>query len=360
MKPSPNRPRGAFPKALVAAVLASITAASCWHPVFDSLVSASEITVRKLGEPKLYFTSGVEDTYGILDFWFLPQMTDTPSTGLLVLETEDSLEFRSFAFIDIVNHQATIEPMNGFETANSMGNSYMVQAYPDGSPGALIAVSPTDGWTTMMWSPAPTTITLPTPTTPAQFGMGAVAVSGFNQARIAGFAYDGLPRYEIFSAWASGDPFFMATPVTTLTFSAASQIAQPGKFLATAAWLYLSCGLDDGSRATFRWVNPPAATEPTRYPEDYGPLIGALSDGRLLAEQDGIISVLDPDLNKLFKFPAGRLRFVHERYDSLIDFEMKVVFTRSIFARNDSHDSDGQLLVELYEIPTDDLEDLAD
>ena len=119
--------------------------------------------------------------------------------------------------------------------------------------------------------------------------------------------------------------------------------------------------MSDGSRAIFRWVNPPAASEPVRYAEEYGPLIGALaSDGRLLAEKDGIISVLDPDLNFLFKFPAGRLRFVHERYDNLIDFEMKVVFTRTIFARNNPHDSDGTLLVEVYEIPTASLEDLAD
>jgi hypothetical protein len=119
--------------------------------------------------------------------------------------------------------------------------------------------------------------------------------------------------------------------------------------------------MSDGSRAIFRWVAATANTvDSIRFPEDFGPLIGALSDGRLLAEKDGIISVLDPDLNFLFKFPAGRLRFVHERYDNLIDFEMKVVFTRTIFARYSSHDDNGQLLVEVYEIPTASLEDLAD
>jgi hypothetical protein len=120
--------------------------------------------------------------------------------------------------------------------------------------------------------------------------------------------------------------------------------------------------MSDGSRAIFRWAAATADTvDAIRYPEDYGLLIGALSDGRLLAEKDGIISVLDANLGRLFKFPAGRLRFVHERFASAdVPPQMKVVFTRTIFVRYNSHDSDGQLLVELYEIPTADLENLAD
>jgi hypothetical protein len=362
MMPSSKRPRGVFAKALAAAVLSSVIAVSCWHPVFDWMLSESEITVRKLGEPTLYFTADTYESYGLENAWFLPQMMNTPTAGLLVLDMGSRIRFKSVSAIDPLNHYGWVDQMSGFETNNTMGSAYLVQAYPDGTSNALIAANPADGRTITMPPPITTinNITLPAPASPAQFAIGSVSVFTVNQASIAAFAYDGTnPRYQIVNAWDGGDPGFAPAPAA-ITFSAGSQVAAPGKFLAAPAWLYLSCGMSDGSRAIFRWVNPPAASEPVRFPEDYGPLIGALSDGHLLAQKDGIISVLDPDLNFLFKFPAGKLRFVHERYDSLIDFEMKVVFTRTVFVRNNSHDSHGQILVEVFKIPTAELERLAD
>jgi hypothetical protein len=358
MMPSSNRPRRTFSLALAAAVLFSVIAVSCWHPVFDWMLSESEITVRKLGEPTLYFTSDVYDGYDTSDYWFLPPMSNSPWTGVLVIEKTDRLRFKSIPSIDTVNHRAIIDQMANYETPNSLGDAYLVHADPNGNSNFIVVAARASGESRMMTLTTNGAIT--PPTTDGPFGIGVVAQNLATQATVACFAHP-LPSTSQFKTvtWITGAPNLAGPSV--LIFTAGDQATVPGRFLATTTYFYLSCGMSDGSEAIFRWVAATANTiDAIRYSVEYGPLIGALSDGRLLAQKDGIISVLDPDLNFLFKFPAGRLRFVHERYDNLIDFEMKVVFTRTIFARNSPHDSDGTLLVEVYEIPTANLEDLAD
>ncbi len=337
-------------------LLAMVLATSCWHPTFDPMLSASEATVRRLGDPTEYFAVKNVQQWDLDNAWFLPPMVDTPTAGLLVMDMGPRVALKSIWAIDVVNHSGMIDYSTGFDTINSLGDAYFVQASPDGSPRALFVSSRTGGTEVSSFYPL-TTLNMTIPTTLGPFGIGAVAVSSVAQSSLSCFAYDGTPRYQAISTWSGGDPGFAATP-TAFTFSAASQVTAPGRFLSTTIWLYLSCGLSDGSRAIFRWVNPPAG-EPTQYTEDYGPLIGALSDGRLLAERDGIISVLDANLVRLFKFPAGTLRYVHERYDSA-NLLMKVVFTRTLFVRTSSHDDIGTLRVEVYEVPTADLASLAD
>jgi hypothetical protein len=366
MKPTLNRPRNNFPGVLAAALLAAALAVSCWHPVFDWMLVESEITVKKLGEPKLYFTADVYEGYDTNNYWFLPQIAQMPTYGLLITEMDERIGIKSFPSIDQVNHQSYINPSSMLELNNTLGDAYMVLAAPDGFSAAFAVTNTINGQTIPMMDPNTGSSTVvPSSDTPNQFGIGAVAVAGSANVTLNCYSYQTMiPNYQIESPWTGGDPVFNVGIGNALIFSEAPGITAPGRLLDTTGstnYLYLSCGLSDGTRAVYRWDTPPyTASTPTRYPEDYGPLIGALSDGRLLAQKDGIISVLGPDLNFLFKFPAGRLRFVHERYDNLIDFEMKVVFTRTVFVRNNSHDSDGQLLVELYEIPTAELEDLAD
>ncbi len=347
-----------YPSAMLAipvVVLVAVFAASCWHPTFDPGVSASEITVKKLGAPTLYFSIKDVQQYGMDEAWFLPPMTDMPTSGSLVSDTGGSIDFKQ-VWIDAFNHSGSISTTSGFNADNAFGDAYLVHSTPNGNAEVFIASDTTTGHY-LDWTTNPTT---PIPATIGPFGIGAVAQANVNMASLACFVYQGAsdPRYTILT-WNAGAPAFVAP--AAFTFSAASQVAVPGKFLATSIWLYLSCGLTDGSRVIFRWVNPPAASEPAVYPEDFGPLIGALSDGRLLAEENGIISVLDADLNRSFKFPAGKLRFVHERYDNTdVPPRMKTVFTRTLYARyNNEHDT-GSLQVEVYEIPTADLANLAD
>ena len=88
-------------------------------------------------------------------------------------------------------------------------------------------------------------------------------------------------------------------------------------------------------------------------------MVGTLSDTWVLAEKNGILTVLDNNLKRLFSFPAGKLKFVYERYNTLSG-QMTAVFTRTIYVRTESGDDRGRLKVEVYEIPSADLYKLAD
>jgi hypothetical protein len=346
------------------AIAVSALATSCWHPTFDPMLSASEATIRKLGDPTVYFTAENVQHWGLDNAWFLPPMVDTPTVGLLVIDMGAWIAFKSVPMIDPLNHSAFIDTLTGFEAINTMGDAYLVQADPDGSSDAFFTSNAGQGrilpMTALNTSPP---ALLPNSDATKYFGIGAVALNGSINATLTCFTYQTpLPNYQQKTPWSGGDPGFVIGPGSTLIFADATQIATPGKLLDTTGstnHLYLSCGLSDGSRVIYRWDPPFTAAQPTRYTEDHGPLIGALSDGRLLAERDGIISVLDANLVRLFKFPAGTLRFVHERYDSL-HARMKVVFTRTLFVKTSTHDDIGTLKVELYEIPTADLANLAD
>lgn len=335
--------------------LVSALATSCWHPTFDPMLSASEVTVRRLGAPTEYFSIQDVQQWGMDNAWFLPPMVDLPTSGSLVSDMGDSLEFRQ-VWIDGINHTGSINTMIGFSVNNTHGDGYMVQSTTDGTDKAFIVASSNMGnyldWTTYPTGPIAATL--------GPFGIGAVAQAMTSQVSLACFAYPAIsnPQFIVYTWTGNAAPGFGAT--IPFNFSDASIAMTPGRLLATTAstnFLYLSCGLSDGSRAIYRWDPPFTAAEPTRFPEDYGPLIGALSDGRLLAERDGIITVLDADLQRLFKFPSGTLRFVHERYNGT---EMKVVFTRTIFLKTSTHDDKGTLHVEVYEIPTANLASLAD
>jgi|GEM_PF-1386282 len=353
----------ASPAMLLTLLLAALTT-SCWHPTFDPMLSASEATIRKLGEPAVYFTAENVQQWGLDNAWFLPPMVDMPTMGLLVMDMGAKLAFRSIPTIDAINHTGWVNTSSSFEVSNTMGDAYLACAAPDGNSNAFVSTHISEAWIVQMSDLSNSSMVLPGTNTQGSFGIGIIAESG-PTATIACYAYDALslePEYETRTAWTGGtpSPVFSIDPGTILAFSSAAQVTEPGKFLAAGTYLYLSCGLSDGSRTIFRWALATADTiEPIQYTEDYGPLIGALSDGRLLAEQDGIISVLDANLVRLFKFPAGTLRFVHERYDSS-NLLMKVVFTRTLFVRTSTHDDIGTLKVEVYEIPTADLANLAD
>ncbi len=358
--------RRLFPARAAAAclvpLLAMVLATSCWHPTFDPMLSASEATVRRLGDPTEYFAVKNVQQWGLDNAWFLPPMVDTPTAGLLVMDMGAKLAFRSIPAIDPINHAGVINTSSSLEVANTMGDAYLAHAAPDGGYTAFVSTHISEALIVQMSDVTSSSMVLPGTNTQGSFGIGIVADSGSSTGTIACYAYDALslePEYDTRTAWSGGTPStaFTIDPGSVLAFSSAAQVTSPGKFLDTGAGMYLSCGLSDGSRTIFRWSLP--GVEPTQYTEDYGPLIGALSDGRLLAEQDGIISVLDANLVRLFKFPAGTLRYVHERYDST-NLLMKVVFTRTLFVRTSSHDDIGTLRVEVYEIPTADLVSLAD
>jgi hypothetical protein len=334
-----------------------LLAAACWLPSFDPDVSGSELTVRKLGEPVARFTLENIETDNAEAFWFLPQRMEVPlvgvMNGLLISERGSSLGFYGVGF----------QP--GFDTGyllplkdrrlNTYGPGFFAQMAPNGtSEASIVAELPTINNIDVNISSFPG---IPLPAGTITLGLGAVArpfpdTTLFDLSLLNWSTTLAEPRYEVLD-WLGGQPSFVASLL--IVFPDATDVKVPGKFLYFGAtgYFYLSCGLADGSRVIYRWSGPAAV--PIKYPENHGPLIGGLADGRLLAEKDGLLSVLDQDLGLLFAFRSGSLSFVHERWDGL---QMITVFTRSLYVRENG--GEGTLRVEIYEIPSSELYKLGE
>lgn len=324
----------------------ALALASCWHPAFDPAISGSEAVIRKLGAPIFESSTYIENGYEMEDAWFLPTSSNPITAGAL---------FRRDVFRVRISSGTA-----GAEAINVFGDLYTAYTVPSGGSTAFLASEPTVGRSITPLNAFPNP--LPTSAYPAAitatFGIGLTRTSMMHQARCAWIGYNDvlMPAYNTCLWDAGAAPGFGAA--INLPFPDHALVRQPGTAFWTPGYLYLSCGLSDGSRAIYRWEYPPSVPPPVRFPEVYGPLVGALSDGRLLAQKGEILTVLDADLNREFSFPAGKLRFVHERWDTFST--MYSVFTRTIFVRTERDNDGGRLDVEVYEIPTLDLYKLAD
>lgn len=345
---------------VLAALAVLFLLVSCWHPAFDPGISGSEAVIRKLGAPVLYFTAEDVEGWEMEDAWFLPKDSISFNAGILLNREESSLHLRSVSSIDAVNHTATVDDVSS-TLINMLGDLYTAHPSPDGSNVAFFATQ-TDSFKYLnrfdsFADPAPlfTACSLP-PTGVSTFGTGARR----NDDITVNLIWIGMdstsPQYNYID-WQTGTPTF--TLPSPLEFDDAPFVAQAGKAFVTGGGtvFFLSCGLSDGSRAIYRWSDP--SINPSRFPEVYGPLVGVLSDTWVLAEKKGILTVMDNNLKRLFSFPAGKLKFAYERYNT-ISGQMTAVFTRTIYVRTESGDDRGRLKVEVYEIPSADLYKLAD
>lgn len=350
---------------LAALALASLALASCWHPAFDPDVSGSEAVIRKLGAPTLRFTALDVEGWEMEDAWFVPVAADlaplSGTYGLLVRPEVSRIRLHPVTF-DTALGQGSLNLSSGTEVTNIYGDRYAVYLAPNGNTDVAVIANLGDESHKSWISPFAgfTSNDIVYPASVKTFGVGFVHDDiDPNQATSVWIGIDLAfqPSYSSPGSWMGGGvPGFGGSNV--MMFEDYQKVSRPGVALYTDAtgYLYLSCGLSDGSRAIYRWTNP-STQQPTRYPEVYGPLAAALSDGRLLAEKDGIVTVLNPNLERLFSFPAGKLRFVHERWDGS---RMISVFTRTLYVRTSQNDDIGRLKVEVYEIPTADLHRLAD
>ncbi len=346
---------------LASLALASLALASCWHPAFDPDVSGSEAVIRKLGAPVLQFSEDGVRGWEMENAWFVPVAADlTGLSGwyaLLAQSTETTLRLYPVWF-DTALSQGLPDMFNGNDLLNVYGERAAIVMAPNGNTDSVAISNPANQSYISPISP-PTSIPVSFPPSTRTFGSGYVHDEGINQATFAWVGIDSAfqPAYSAPNSWMGGAaPGFGGSNV--MIFEDYQKVSRPGVALYPDAtgYLYLSCGLSDGSRAIYRWTNP-STQQPVRFSEVYGPLVAGLSDGRLLAEKDGILTVLDPDLRCLFSFPAGKLRFVHERWDGS---RMISVFTRTLYVRTSQNDDIGRLKVEVYEIPTADLHRLAD
>ncbi|MGD9941045.1 MAG: hypothetical protein AB7T74_14720, partial [Clostridia bacterium] len=292
-------------------------------------------------------------------FLFLPQRMELIGSnyGLLISERGSSLSFGGVAFepaFDIAYLNTYWERRN-----NTFGSNYFAQISLDGI-AVIVAELPFINTLNVSTS---TFSQDELPFDSVTLGLGVVARPATDFFELTLINWANMPpvgpHFELLG-WSTLQPAFSDPTAGVVMFPDASSVKVPGKFLYFGAtgYFYLSCGLDDGSRAIYRWPDSSIDTlAPIKYPEDHGPLIGGLADGRLLAEKDGLLSVLNPDLGLLFAFRSGSLRFVHERYDAF-NSRMITVFTRTLYAR--SNGGEGTLRVEIYEIPSSELEKLGD
>jgi len=348
-----------------ALALAAISLVSCWHPAFDPEISGSEAVIRKLGAPTLQFSAEDVEGWEMEDAWFVPVAANLApligTNGLLARLEPDRIRFHPVWF-DTSLSQGWPDMMNGSELWNVYGNRATIVMAPNGTANAVLIANPLNqSYINPLTSP--TTVAVNFPPSMYTFGSGYVHDAGINQATFTWIGLNAIlqPLYSPPGSWMGGAaPGYGGSNL--LQFDDYPYVSRPGVALFVvsltypAGCLYLSCGLSDGSRAIYRWTNP-AVQQPSRFPEVYGPLVGALSDGRLLAKKDETLSVLDPDLQREFSFPSGKLKFVHERWDGTA---MISVFTRTVFVRTSRNDDRGRLDVEVYEIPTADLHKLAD
>jgi len=111
----------------------------------------------------------------------------------------------------------------------------------------------------------------------------------------------------------------------------------------------------NGKIETYVWFNILIA--PTLLLPINRQLTGILSDGRLLADTGDRLYVYSADGTDSFMIPTGLLRFVHERTDGTVWYS---VFTRTVMIPGGKSDDGSEYLIEIYEIPTADLSDLAE
>ncbi len=349
--------------ALAAAALALV---SCWHPAFDPEISGSEAVIRKLGAPILWFTmEGVRADEND-ELLFLPNAVNPPTLGLLLRLNSQRVVVSALEFNSITH--TGLYSSNSRDYPRGLGGQITVLPSPSGlGPDAFLATNIQEGiYVHSMASPLDTSSanleiinfpSLPGAAWPPTFGIGAVAKPLDTMIRFSWIGYESGAVLRFYRDLWNGGSAPGLGPVTDIELPDKDLIDIPGKVLELeSGHIFLSCGLIDGSRAIYRW-NGPSDPFPVRFSEVYGPIVAALSDSRLIAEKDGILTVLDRDLKSLFSFPSGKLSFIYERWDGT---RMISVFTRAVYVRTERGDDIGRLKVEVYEIPTADLHKLAD
>jgi len=319
--------------------------------MFDPEVSASQILADRMGSPVVSFTLRDIRTDYAQGAWFVPQRTDlttlNPIQGLLARIEEDYCKIfpvqyytNTQTFVDFSSSQHSI--------SNQFGDYPFIRAEPYGNDYFLMIANKTiNQWYFTSSSYTESNIS----GNEKVLGVGNVANLTTRDRLSYCFLYEGAIAFFTNSSYDYDMPGFSPPTVNDdyLAFPDIGYIKTPGALFDTGTYYYLSCSMADGTKAIYRWDY---ATEwwninPLRYPAAYGPLIAALSDGRLLAYDGAITTVLSVDMDKLFSFPSGTLRFAHERFNGV---ENICVFSRCTFV--ESKDEKGNLRIEIFEIPT--------
>ena len=345
---------------MAAAAVFSALLSSCWRPLFDPDISASQVLADRLGAPVVSFDIESIQKYNAQDALFLPERDDysvVPRYGLL-LRVNDSRLVSTFVQFDTAYGYQT----GAQESENIFDDASYIESAPDGSSHASgIGQSSTYlFWTMDLNSLDSSSYSTYLPVNDRVLGVGSVqnSLAATDTTSCCFVDNVGTPCYIIFTYAGGGTPPNFSGASSELSLPFLDSIKTPGSFFDTGTYLYLSCGLSDGTNAVFRWESASPTADPLRYPAAYGPLVAVLSDDTVLAEDGTLMTALSPDLKKRFAFPCGAMKFVHERYDSVKGYAI-CVFTRTTFVRSSNGDDFGRARIEVYEIPTSDLYTLS-
>jgi len=362
---------------LLAALLATLSATACWQPAFDPALSASALTTSKMSLVSTITVTGMQE-YRSAPGIFLPRRVAAPKDGIWLhgsslapyeFESTSPWYMRTASAMELFSMWS-----QGFSAApNGWPLARMSPAIDESTPlEALVVATKSPSWGAA-WlyqtNVSPTSIAL---------NDGSPILPGSTSLIAAGFATGSpitdsmLMVYydETAGTWMAGElslPVPLSPPVDFTTEPITMQpgfVAPPGLSIGFAARkgtdYYLSVTDDGGVTTAFRWEDG-LAVPPVKLAGVMDPLVAVLNaapDGTptLLASDGMTMSAYDEAGDFLYSFPAGSLRFVHERWDMTAGVWM-AVFCRTMFIRG-QNDDNGTLRTEVFEIPVSGLSSL--
>ena len=338
--------------------LAALLLSACWQPGYDPDLIESERFADRLGKPEDSFTLTIQgDSSG--DGYYLPprdpayyrqgfgigRQEGTVGIVAVTAAPDGSLYALSGGYgnYDIFSHSSYMVPtagdnaslvvwMNPNEDLVRLTHSGTGELYPTGNLNGI-------GYT----------------------GGGTVAVSP--SADRFHLAFDSLVAITVDYIDLTGAEAFPA--VTTINAALPADVLvfseEDPAFVALSpdgTDLYLSGILEDGSAATYVWMDSAFAAAPTRLYGIDRKITGMLPDGRLYAADEDGMRVYESDGTGRFDLSYKKILYAGERWDAA-EGRWLSRFTRATTASVDSEDG-MKYRVEIWEHPTESLSRLAD
>lgn len=364
---------------IITAVLAATFAASCWQPSFDPELSASTITASKMLLVSTITVTGMNENRsapGIL----LPRRVAKPTDGIWLHGSSLApFEFESTSpwyMKTAFSHELFNIWSQGFSAAPQGGPIARMSPAVDASTPleALVVATKSPSWG------AAWLYEITAPSHSIALSNDSPILPDHTTLLSAGFATDSPTSDSMLMvyfddtavAWKAGElllplPMPVPPPVTYMIqpIKMPADIATPtGLSIGFAArkgssW-YVSVTQENGAIRTFRWTDT-LSTLPMELTAIKAPLVAVLNAApggtpTLLSSNGMSMTAYDENGTELYSFPAGSLRFVHERWDTATGAWM-AVFCRTIFIRSEKNDN-GTLRAEVFEIPVENLSTL--
>lgn len=338
----------------------AICLASCWHPPFDPLVSASEFTVDKLGDPVWsktvtlwddaaggYYLPSRDPAYYGTGTWIKKTGTSI-SAGVFSPANQDGFSFNFRTNNELGDAATILSPL--FAPLMTV-NKVIIGANKNIASNGIVMF---DGLSTPVFS-ASIIDAIGCGTAPLDETGDYLAVMNWPTA-----ASEPTIRLNVIHG-----SMAQIDPLTNSYSLANTPPARPTgpvftTFKADTNYLYASSAASSGF-VTARWLFDSLTNSfpdaPTLLPITRQ-LTGILSDGRLLADTGERLYVYSEDGTDGFSIATGLLRFVHERTPDGITWYS--VFTRTVQMPSGKDDDGSDYLIEIYEIPTADLRKLSE